>query len=261
MVEPTDGGVFPFGLPVSRRRPTAKSRRRVYVLGALPSALHIAWWSPARKLVKALAVNNEPTPFWNGAGEEEHIAAWRRAVGFRVGEWGEVAASEAANGAAGRWVDHHVLSILGFTREETCFSTCVDTYFTDAAGAFAVIDRYEPVARDAGLPPAHLPLRPRDGGVVELAVASHGERLSKELSVVVPEMVITLGNAALRVLRVVTQTKDGPAKLHPDARYGVEQPLLIGKRRTIRLPLTHPNSPGVFEKAHMRWVRSRTGGS
>ena len=33
-------GTFPFGRRVLRRRPSSKSRRRVFVLGAHPTALH-----------------------------------------------------------------------------------------------------------------------------------------------------------------------------------------------------------------------------
>jgi len=199
MLEPAGAQTFPFGRPVLRRRPSAKSKRRVFVLGSYPGALHIAWWSPTRKLVKALAVDNEPASFWTGADEQEQIAAWKRVVGFRLGQWGEVATSDVVNGAAGRWLDQHVLAPLGVTREDACLSTCVDTYFADAPMAFAMTDRYQPWAREAGLPEGGLAQQPRDGALVEVAVAAHGERLFHERSVTVPEMVVTLGNAALRV--------------------------------------------------------------
>lgn len=249
-------GTFPFGRPVQRRRPSAKSKRRLFVLGAAPSALHIAWWSPTRKLVKALAVDNEPTPFWNGADEEEQIAEWKRLVRFHVGEWGEVATSDVVNGAAGRWLDEHVLAPLGATRDEACLSTCLDTYFADPVMAFAIEERYQPWARDAGMPEARLQPQPRDGALLELAVTSHRERLLHELSVVVPERVITLGKTALRVLRAITETNVGPARLHPDDRYGVEHPLTLGRRSTLWLALARPQPSPEYAMAHERW-RSR----
>src|SRR5271166_666222 len=142
MVEPTR--TFPFGCPVLRRKPSAKSRRRVFVLGAYPSALHIAWWSPHRKGVRALVVDNEPAAFWAAEDEREQIDAWKAAVHFRVGEWGEVETS-AANGKAGRWVDEHVLAPLGITRDEACLSSCLDTYhLPDPGVAFGVDERYKP---------------------------------------------------------------------------------------------------------------------
>jgi uracil-DNA glycosylase len=257
MVEPTLDWTFPFGRPMARRRPSAKSKRRVFVLGALPSALHIDWWSPARKRVKALPVDNEPAALWNGADEKAEIEAWKKVVGFRVGEWGEVETAGEMNGKAGRWLDAEVLAPLGVTREEACLSYCVDTYFADSTAGLAVRERYQPVAGEVALPQAQLPPRPRDGGLVALAVEAHRERLLHELSVVVPELVITLGNVALRVLRAITEAKGGLAKLHPDARYGVEQPLVLGKRQVVWLPLTLHETPPLFAEAHALWRQNR----
>jgi hypothetical protein len=224
----------------------------------VPGALHIAWWSPGRRLVKALAVDNEPASFWTGQDEEQEIAAWRRTVGFRVGEWGEVATSVRANAWAGRWLDENILAPLGVTRDEACLSTCVDTYFTDGPMVHGLADRYQPWAREVGLPEARLAPHLRDGALVELAVTEHRERLLHELSVVVPELVVTLGSVPLRVLRAITETKQGPAKLRPDAGYGVEHPLVIGRRSTIWLPLTAVGTPAEYAEAHSRWsLRAR----
>jgi hypothetical protein len=250
--------IFPFGRPIVRRRPSAKSKRRVYVLGAYPSALFIAWWSPARKGVRALPVDDEPATFWTGADEKAQIEAWRRIVHFRIGEWGEVETADEPNGKAGRWVDESVLAPLGVTRDETCLSYCLDTYRADPGAVFAVHERYQPFAREAGLPEAHVEPRPRDWALVELAMAEHRDRLLHELSVVVPELVVTLGNAALRVLRAVTEAKGGLGKLHSDDRYGVMQPLAIGKRNTLWLALTHHETPPTYVEAHARW-RQRQG--
>jgi hypothetical protein len=256
MAGPASAGTFPFGRPLLRRRASAKSKRRVFVLGMLPGALHIAWWSPTRKLVKALAVDNEPTSFWTGADEKEQIAAWKRVVGFRLGEWGEVETSDVVNGAAGRWLDEQVLAPLGVTREEACLSTCVDTYLASAAQVFAVTERYQPWAREAGLPEASSPPQPRED-LVELAVAAHGERILHELSVTVPELVVTLGNGALRVVRTITEAKRGPGRLRPDASYGVEHTLDLGKRSAIWLALAQPCPPNEWAQAHALWREGR----
>jgi hypothetical protein len=249
--------IFPFGRPVLRRRPSAKSKRRIYVLGAYPSALYIAWWSPARKGVRALPVDNEPTSFWSGVDEKAQIDAWRRVVHFRVGEWGEVETADEPNGKAGRWLDDNVLAPLGVTRDEACLSYCLDTYCADGAALFAVNERYQPFAREAGLPQAHLAPRPRDGALVETTLeAEHRERLLHELSVVVPELVITLGNAAFRVLRAIAEVKGGFGRLHADDRYGVMRPLAIGKRNTQWLALTHHDTAAVYVEAHARWRAS-----
>jgi len=47
-----------------------------------PSALHVRW-SRGDLNVQALAVDVEPTVFWDGADAELRVAAWKGAVGFR----------------------------------------------------------------------------------------------------------------------------------------------------------------------------------
>ena len=229
------------------------------MLGAYPSALHIAWWSPHRKGIRALVVDNEPAAFWAAEDERQQIEAWKAAVGFRLGEWGEVETSDEVNGKTGRWVDEQVLAPLGITRDEACLSYCVDTYHcTDPGVAFAVAERYQPFAREAGLPEAHLAARPREGAFVERAVTLHRERLRKELSVVVPEIVVTLGGAPHRVLRAVTEMKGG-RKLCPDASYGIEQPLAVGGRKTLWIALSVPNPSVEYAEVHARWRQQRSG--
>jgi hypothetical protein len=48
---------FPFGIPVAPCPPSASSPRKLFVLGAYPSALHVAWVPPRPyRRVNALAV-------------------------------------------------------------------------------------------------------------------------------------------------------------------------------------------------------------
>ena len=106
-------GTFPFGRPVLPRPPSASTRRRVFILGAYPSALHVAWRPPRGKPIRAMAVDNEPVPFWNGHDEDDHVARWKAAVGFRDVEWGGVTRVGDLNGSSGLWVDNNVLGPLG----------------------------------------------------------------------------------------------------------------------------------------------------
>ena len=38
--------IFPFGLQILARSPSANEKRRVFILGAYPSALHVKWDPP-----------------------------------------------------------------------------------------------------------------------------------------------------------------------------------------------------------------------
>jgi uracil-DNA glycosylase len=205
-----------------------------------------------------MAVDNEPVPFWNGRDEDDHVARWKAAVGFRDGEWGEVAGVGALNGSSGDWVDVNVLQPLGAGREEACITDCVDLYFSSNDGATRVRDTYLPFAERVGLPRAQLSAHPSENDIVKQGVEHHRERLLRELATAAPDIVVTLGNAALRVLRTVAGASDGASKLQANSNYGTELALSVGGRRMTWLPLAHPAAPRVYQDAHSTWCRTRT---
>ncbi len=74
---------FILGKPVLPVRPAATDRRKVFLIGAYPSALHVR--KTHRELsspVAAIAVDNEPEPFWTGIDEAEKSDAWRESIGL-----------------------------------------------------------------------------------------------------------------------------------------------------------------------------------
>lgn len=250
-------GTFPFGRPVLPRPPSASSRRRLFILGAYPSALHVAWRPPAGKPIRAMAVDNEPVPFWNDRDEDERVTRWKAEVGFRDGEWGEVRGVGDLNGSSGHWVDTNVLGPLGASRDDACITDCIDLYFSSSGGAARIADTYKPFAERAGLPAVTLLAHPSENDIVKQGVQVHRERLLRELSNSAPDIVVTLGNAALRVVRTVAGVTRGSSKLEADSSYGVELALSVGGRRMTWLPLAHPAAPRVYQDAHSRWCGKR----
>ena len=105
-------GVHPGGL-VRPRRLSERLVRAVDPAGGEP--------------VGALAVDDEPEVFWDGADAAKRIDEWKTAVGW-CPEWGTVGGA-GGNGGSGRHVVDHVLEPLGVTAEQTCFTDCVPTYF------------------------------------------------------------------------------------------------------------------------------------
>ena len=176
-----------------------------------------------------MAVDDEPVPFWNGEREDECIAQWKSAVGFRDGEWGEIAGAGKLNGSSGIWVDENILAPLGAGRDDACITDCLDTYFSSADGAARVADTYRPFAEKAGLPLARLPLHPSEDTIAEQGVRLHRGRLLRELSQAAPDIVVTLGNAALRVIRLTAAQNDasGQARCRPELRQGADA---VGRR-------------------------------
>jgi hypothetical protein len=261
MVEIMSVGTFPFGGAVLPRPASASSKRRVLILGAYPSALHVAWRPPEGKPIKAMAVDNEPVPFWNGEGEEKCIARWKKTVGFLDGEWGEVAGVGALNGSSGHWVDENVLVPLKAGRDDAWITDCLDTYFSSAAGAGRVADTYEPFAKRMGLPSARLAAHPSETAIVDESTRHHTQRLRQELSDAAPDIVVTLGNAALRVFRGIAGKIGDIWKLRADSSYGSEVFSSYDGRRIVWLPLAHPAAPRVYQEVHAVWRRTMTGQS
>ncbi len=271
--------VFPFGRPSTPRGPrTPSGQAGLFVLGVYPSALHVRWEPPAwarRDLgisaVAALAVDDEPSVFWDGADAVDRVSEWRADVGFLEGDeegrWGRV--RPAGNGTSGRSVVEGVLSPLGIESESTWFSDAVDLFFIKRAGggrqrqqADAIAEDYEPFARATGLPSASLPLRPTVADLVDLAVSGHRERLRTELVRSRSPLVVTLGEEARRVLAAVAdEVEGGPTRPldgkrfaeYPDD-YGEAGALRVGGMTAQWLALVHPGQRSPrWQQLHGRW--------
>lgn len=252
---------FPFGQPVGACQPLADGPRPVFVLGAYPSALHVRWRpadGPGTRLVRALAVDNEPEPFWDGADQDARIVGWKAAVGWQD-DRGEVAAPVGdLNGSSGRLVDAHVLVPLGAERGDAWITDCLDTYRASTGMRKAVEEVYEPFAAEHELPSASLASHPSEGQIVAEATGQHLGRLRTELATAVPELVVTLGNAALRVFRALLEAPDGPRKLAADD-YGIRFAVAVGGRSLVWLPLAHPAAPKPYQVAHSAWMSTAAG--
>lgn len=246
---------FPFGQPPLPRQPSASGPRPVFLLGAYPSALHIRWTPPKGKTVRALAVDNEPTPFWSGEDEADLIADWKKRVRYDEERWGKADPAGHLNGSTGRTLATSVLEPLGITRADAWMTDCLDTYRCSDEQAIRMFGRYNPFAHDSGLPLAVLPEHPDEEDIVSEAEQHHGKRLRDELGAASPDWVITLGNAALRVLRELLDDKPPsvPTSLVLETYGRVIEVRLLG--RNIRwLPLAHPAAPQKYQDAHAQWL-------
>lgn len=246
---------FPFGQPLLPREPSASGPRPVFLLGAYPSALHVCWTPPEGKPVKALAVDNEPTPFWSGEDETKRIADWKEQVRYDEETWGKIAPVGELNGPTGRKLVTSVLNPLGVTRTDTWMTDCLDTYRCSDGQALRLSDSYNPFARARGLPEANLPEHPEERDIVAEAALHHRERLRKELRTASPDWVITLGNAALRVLTELADAvpNKAPRRLDAGDSYGQVVELQLVGRSVRWLPLAHPAAPPAYQEAHAKW--------
>lgn len=249
----TASGRYPFGAPLTPRPPSATTARSIFLLGAYPSALHVEWTPPEPwKPVRALPVDDEPTPFWDGTDEADRVRSWATRIGFAPA-WGSVRPVGALNGSSGVWVRDMVLAALGAAHADAWVSDCLDTYRASTGATHRLDDTYAPFARSAGLLGTRIGAHPSEDAIVDEALRLHRERLASERSACSPELIVTLGNAALRVAReLVDGGHEVPAKLSIrgyGARYGVR----VDGHHARLLPLAHPASPRPYQEAHRRW--------
>lgn len=251
---------FPFGKPVLERIPEISEPRFAYILGAYPSALHVFWQPPDPfRAIKAFAVDNEPDFFWNGLGEEQYIEFWKSRVGF-TSSWGSVGEVGPLNGSSGIWVDQNVLQPLGISRQSAWISDCLTTYRTSKGQSDRISNTYIPFAESLSLPGSNLLHHPSENSIVEEALKTHKSRLQQEIDHANPDLIVTLGNAALRVLsQLVKPLTTFPTKL--DAyimEYGkpIEVKLSSGKG-AVWYPLVHPGQRASnYVRIHENWVRN-----
>ena len=251
---------FIFGKPVLPARHSATSKRRVFLIGAYPSALHVRWFHPElHREVTAIAVDNEPEPFWTGIDEKKRIDAWEESVEWKA-TWGSVQPCGSLNGSSGVWVRDRVLCPLRIRRNETWITDSLD-FYCESVGARerTQTPEVQHILSKYSIPGPSLHEHPDENTIVSIARnEGHHARLRKELQTAQPELLITLGNAALRVIHEVLGDAGMtlPEKLSwDDRKYGDRFHASLGEGFEFDvLPLAHPASPDSYQKAHDRWI-------
>lgn len=201
-----------------------------------------------------MPVDDEPVPFWDGSDEDARLEAWKTAVSFDPA-WGSVGRVARLNGSSGLWVVKHVLEPLRAGWSETWVTDCLDTYHASTGASARVADTYRPFAEAFRLRPAVLKGHPNETAVVREALANHRARLLSELRSAKPELVVTLGNAALRVVHELLGVP--LTKLAADGYYGKECMGTLDGHAVRCLPLAHPAAPEKYQEAHAHWREAR----
>lgn len=247
-------GQFPFGAPVLPCGDEVPGRCDAFVLGAYPSAIHVRWVPPRQSNLKPIAavpVDNEPKVFWDGADAVDHVKAWRER--YFDPNWGDVAPARL-NGPSGSWLRSKVLDPLKVAGVSDKFVTdCLTTYRLSTGAASRLADTYEELAKNTvGLESTRLQGHPSETQIVREALGSHATRLTSQIGAARPRVIVTLGNAASRVINTLVGGA-GPGTLRPDV-YGRATTITLSGNRALWVSLVHPAAPKVWQMRHQMWL-------
>ncbi|QIM20596.1 hypothetical protein G7075_04610 [Phycicoccus sp. HDW14] len=246
-------GTFPFGAPVDDLTIGLPTREvSTFVLGAYPSAVHVEWTPPdglGRRVV-ALPVDNEPFPFWDGSDMDRFVELWQQQW-FRP-EWGTVRAA-ALNGSSGRSLHARWLAPLGVAVDDYFVTDCLPTSMMSTGVKKALSTVYSPLRDRLGLPAVSMTSHPSEDTIVRLATAQH-DRLRAQVVASGAERIITLGNAAARVLAAVGGGTGG--ELTVDGYLSARRVVIDGRELEWHA-LVHPAVRAPWVERHDQWVATR----
>ena len=147
-----------------------------------------------------------------------------------------------------------MLAPLGTTRDETWITDALDTYRLSKGVSKRLTDTYDAGRVTYGWPAWHLRPHPSEDDVVHESGSWHKDRLRAELATCQPELVVSLGNAAFRVMGKLLAA--GPERLEV-VGYGERLNVGLGGRAIEWLPLAHPAAPQRYQEAHQDWAQRR----
>jgi hypothetical protein len=257
----SDNGVFPFGRPNDERPARRVAGASATVIGVYPSAWHVTWTAPPALFddgnahaVKALAVDVEPTVFWDGASDdfEARLRAWKEKVGFIEGAHGTISQrSPSTNGSSGSKVVTHYLAPLGLAADRTAFTDVYPVFLVKSGGGSsrreqgdAIREEYDSIAERMGKARCTLPARIPSGELPTRAAHRFGARLTADLEAAAAPLVITLGREVWDTLLLLPALGARPPCARFDdlksARYGERGSLQVGGCSVEWLALVHP---------------------
>jgi hypothetical protein len=240
---------FPFGTPIQAVTWQHPGPKPVMIIGVYPSAVHARWVDvDGRTRIRAVAVANEPEPFWTGQDAENRIATVAATVPTVVGR---LVAAPRHNGPSGLALDRSVLAPHGLDPGRIRIADVDNRYMANPAQQEAIARSYSLLVQKGLLPPVSWrPRRP-----VTRFPADRSPSLAEELAEARPNWVITLGDEPLRAL--------GLQRLAADS-YGVPLAASILGHRVQLLRLAHTRqqaghgaSSPAWAQLHQTWAAGR----
>jgi hypothetical protein len=176
----------------------------VFVLGVYPSAFHASWHSlEGKRISPALAVADEPEPFWDGTG---HEAVLERVAERVPSEAGTLQPAGEHNGRAGRALNEDYFEPLSLARDDVWIADIQNYYLASAGQVERIAVSYLPLAEAGVVPPAAI--IPRGGRPsIDRLAEDRDPPLEAQWKEASRDWLITLGAEPVGVLGLVDLRK------------------------------------------------------
>ena len=219
-----------------------------------PPVAHAHRARPSRtRPCRALAAA-PPASHSDGSDADERVKTWKDQ--YFDPDWGEVNTARL-NGPSGAWLRSSILDPLESAGAGSHFVTdCLTTYRLSTGAAARLNDTYEPMAKNtSGLRSADLKPHPSEAQIVREVLETQRDRLNGQIAAARPKLIVTLGNAASRVITSLAGAA-GSGKLNQDG-YGRPSTVTVSGVKLSWIALVHPATPGVWQGRHETWLSNR----
>lgn len=165
-------------------------------------------------------------------------------------EWGSVRPS-SLNGSSGRTLHARWLAPLGVAADDYFITDCLPTaMMSTGVEKVVTVGPYAELVDRLGLPEVAMPAHPSENAIVTQAVAHH-ERIREQITASGATRIVTLGNAAARVLAAATGETGGA--LAADSYVHARRVVIEGRDLEWHA-LVHPAVRAPWVERHDQWV-------
>lgn len=239
---------YPFGEIVHPLTQQDRTPKKVFVLGVYASAVHAQWKREGKTVCQALAVASEPRIFWDGNIDEAKEIIGRIHIPRELGTL-EPAVNHL-NGPSAKVLDEHILSPLGYTRNDAWLCDLLPETRLNPNQMKVIREMYNPLIEQYRLNPVTIDKRPTN-----FCTKDRAEEILAELKESQASHLVLLGDIPIRqFLKKVAKVEYSSLQEY-DVRYGYgkSSETLIGNQIIKVRPLAHPRQIGALGSHCEKW--------
>jgi len=245
------GQSFPFGEPIQAVTWSDGGPKRVVVVGVYPSAVHARWIGVnGKQRIGALAVANEPEPFWTGEDDELIVQSVSGRLPSGVGSLEPA----RLNGVSGKALDP-LLDCLGLQHRHVRIIDLWNRYLANSAQEAARKREIERSEASGELQVAELLEATRWTQRAKITTLPQDRQpaFSEEFEEADPAWVVTLGEEPVKALKLEDLSLSDYGSIRRGVKVCDKTVNVIALAHTRQIAKHGLHAPEWFD-AHQRWL-------